>query len=102
MRSFRISNPSAGLGTGFGFRIWPRAIFTLAFAIGLLAAPVPSHGQQPAKVYRIGWLGVTTGGYETNPQHCPIKGRLSWQEDALTAHSYSHCLSSGIPRAILT
>jgi putative ABC transport system substrate-binding protein len=26
-------------------------------ALGLLAAPLPSDGQQPAKVYRIGWLG---------------------------------------------
>jgi putative ABC transport system substrate-binding protein len=42
-------------------------------------APVPSDGQQPAKVYRIGWLGVSTGGYETNPQHCPVLGLPVWQ-----------------------
>ncbi len=94
MRPFRISN--------FGFRIWPTVILILGLAISLLAAPFPSPGQHPGKVDRIGYLGVNTGGYETNPQHCPIKGGPSWQADALAGHSYSHCLPSGIPRAILT
>jgi putative ABC transport system substrate-binding protein len=34
--------------------------FILAFILGLLAAPVPSSGQQPAKVYRIGFLGAAS------------------------------------------
>jgi ABC-type uncharacterized transport system substrate-binding protein len=32
-------------------------MFIVALALSILAAPVPSHGQQPAKVYRIGYLG---------------------------------------------
>jgi len=42
---------------GTRMRNRPRAIFVVALGFALLAAPVPSHGQQPAKVYRIGWLG---------------------------------------------
>ena len=63
-----------------GLRNGPAAIFILALALGLLAAPAFSHGQQPGKVYRIGYLSVSTGGYETNPpQHCPIQGTPQWQ-----------------------
>jgi putative ABC transport system substrate-binding protein len=45
----------------------------------LLAVPLAADAQQPRKVYRIGYLSVSTGGYETNPQHCPIKGTPTWQ-----------------------
>jgi putative ABC transport system substrate-binding protein len=55
------------------------AVVSVILALALLAAAFPSHGQQPAKVYRIGWLGVSAGGYETNPQHCPVKGSPLWQ-----------------------
>ncbi len=27
----------------------------------------------------MGYLGVSTGGYETNPHHCPIQGTPNWQ-----------------------
>jgi len=40
----------------------------------LLAASVPSGGQQPGKVYRIGGVSVSTGGYDTDAQNCPITG----------------------------
>jgi putative ABC transport system substrate-binding protein len=46
MRQFRILN-----------RIGSMGIFIVALALGPLAAPAPSHGQQPAKVYHIGYLG---------------------------------------------
>ena len=37
----------------------PRRIaLSVIIALGLLAAPLPSDGQQPAKVYRIGVLGA--------------------------------------------
>jgi len=49
MRQFRIANCE--------LRIWPRAIFIVALALGILAAPLPSDGQQPAKIYRIGGFG---------------------------------------------
>jgi len=55
-------------------------MFAVVLALGLLAAPVPSPGQQPGKVYRIGYLGG--GGpapNDTTAQHCPIKGSPAWQ-----------------------
>ena len=33
------------------------AVLSLILALALVAPPVPSPGQQPGKVYRIGWLG---------------------------------------------
>ena len=39
------------------FRIGSTATFIVALALALLVAPVRSHAQQPAKVYRIGGLG---------------------------------------------
>src|SRR5512137_2778720 len=52
----------------------------IAIILALLAAPVPSDGQQPAKVYRIGWLGVSPpAATDTAPQRCPIKGVPNWQ-----------------------
>ncbi|MFI5340489.1 MAG: ABC transporter substrate-binding protein [Candidatus Methylomirabilales bacterium] len=53
------------------------AVLSAILALGLLAAPVPSPGQQPAKVYRIGWL--STRRYEPPPQNCPLKGSPYWQ-----------------------
>ena len=41
----------------FAFRIGTPAVLATVLALGLLAAPFPSDGQQIAKVYRIGWLG---------------------------------------------
>ena len=69
----------------------PRAAaLSVILTLGLLAAPSLSHGQQPAKVYRIGWLGISTIGYETTPQHCPITGDPSWQAwvEGLREHGY--------------
>jgi putative ABC transport system substrate-binding protein len=51
----------------------------VALALGLLAAPVPSPGQQPGKVYRIGWLGSNSGRGETDAHGCPIQGLDTWQ-----------------------
>ncbi len=52
----------------------------MALVLGLLVAPVSSPGQQPAKVYRIGWLGNdAVPAEDINPQNCPIKGLPYWQ-----------------------
>ncbi len=53
----------------------------LSVALALLAAPGPSPGQQPAKVYRIGYLSANTppAPTDTSPQHCPIQGWANWQ-----------------------
>jgi len=82
MRPFRISN--------FGFRIWARASFIVALALGLVAVPLPSHGQQPGKVYRIGYFGATEAPMEQTPQHCPIRSDRLWQalEEGLREHGY--------------
>jgi putative ABC transport system substrate-binding protein len=66
------------------------AVLSLILTFALLTVPLPSHGQQPAKVYRIGFLGVSTGGLETDPQHCPIMGSSNWQAwiEGLREHGY--------------
>ncbi len=54
-------------------------------------APVPSHGQQPGKVYRIGYLEVASPApSDTTPQHCPVKGTRNWQAwvEGLREHGY--------------
>ena len=51
----------------------------LALALGLLVAPLNSYGQQPAKVYRIGWLGDNLAPKNKTPQNCPIEGSPNWQ-----------------------
>ena len=55
------------------------SLFILALALGLLAAPIPSEAQQPGKVYRIGFLGVSTLGYDLDAKNCPREGSPSWQ-----------------------
>ena len=66
-------------------------MFTVFLALALIEAPVPSLGQQAAKVYRIGYLG--TGSPEPTdqtPQQCPIKGRPAWRAmvEGLREHGY--------------
>ena len=69
------------------------AVLSVVLALGVLAAPVPSPGQQPGKVYRIGYLG-NSGPAPTNstPHQCPIKSRPDgeWQAfvEGLRAHGY--------------
>ena len=55
-----------------------RAVLGVILALALLAAPVPSHGQQPGKVYRIGWLW-TSRLLKTRPPNLPHKGSPFWQ-----------------------
>jgi ABC-type uncharacterized transport system substrate-binding protein len=63
---------------------------SVILACGLVAAPLPSDGQQPAKVYRIGYLGATQAPLEQTPQHCPTRGDRLWQafEEGLREHGY--------------
>ena len=58
-----------------------RLFFGVILALTLLAIPVPSPGQQPTKVYRIGWLAPVRS--ETDPRVCWRKAspfRLAWTE----------------------
>ncbi len=84
MTQFRISK--------FEFRIGLAAIFAAALALALPAAAVPSPGQQPGKVYRIGylWGGAGPSPANTTPQQCPIKGGSGWQAfvEGLREHGY--------------
>jgi putative ABC transport system substrate-binding protein len=67
------------------------AVLSVMLALALLAASVPSHGQQPAKVYRIGWLGTAPPAVtDTTPQRCPITGTPNWQAwmAGLREHGY--------------
>ncbi len=60
--------------------MWPRvAPLSVTLALTFLVPPVPTDAQQPAKVYRIGYLGVSTSSSETNSHHCPIPGNSNWQ-----------------------
>jgi len=63
-----------------GIRNGRAARCTVGLALAFLVAPLPSLGQQRAKVYRIGYLGV--GGPEPTdqtPQQCPIRGWSNWR-----------------------
>jgi hypothetical protein len=47
------------------------ALLSVILAFGLIAAPVLSSGQQPGKVYRIGYLSTDLGDQTLDSQHCP-------------------------------
>ncbi len=69
----------------------PRATaLSFILALFLLAPPVPSHGQQPGKVYRLGFLEVSPAPTDQTPQQCPITGDPRWQAfvQGLREHGY--------------
>ena len=51
----------------------------MAFALAVVAAPLPSDAQQPGKVYRIGYLAVSSGGQNLDAKNCPVAGSPNWQ-----------------------
>ena len=55
------------------------AVLGVTLALAVLAAPLPSDGQQPAKVYRIGYFAAGPAPVDQTPQHCPKKGDPQWQ-----------------------
>ncbi len=54
------------------------APLSVILALALLTAPSSSHGQA-AKVYRIGYLGLSASGYPTDPHQCPRPGNPNWK-----------------------
>jgi putative ABC transport system substrate-binding protein len=75
----------------FEIRNWPRAIILIVLALALYVVTVPSHAQQPWKVYRIGYFGGSAPApNDTTPQQCPIKGAPTWQAfvEGLREHGY--------------
>ena len=55
------------------------AVLTVILSLVLLAAPVPSTGQQPGKGHRIGWLSGGLTPKDATPQNCPRTGQPFWQ-----------------------
>ncbi len=68
------------------------AALSVMLPLALLAVPLPSHGQQLPKVYRIGLLfsGNPPAPANTTPQGCPIKGTGNWEPfvEGLREHGY--------------
>jgi putative ABC transport system substrate-binding protein len=48
-------------------------------ALCVLMGPYDSEAQQPGKVYRIGYLSISSDDYERDPRNCPIVGSPNWQ-----------------------
>ena len=87
MKEFRIAD--------CGMRNGKAILFVVALALALLAPPVPSLAQQPAKIYRIGLFApdpAPPASTEPNPRQCPTKPRpgigQAWVE-GLREHGYS-------------
>jgi putative ABC transport system substrate-binding protein len=57
---------------------WQIAL-SVVIALSILMEPSACEAQQKAKVYRIGCLGVSTYGAETDSHNCPIKFHPNWQ-----------------------
>lgn len=55
--------------------------FSVMVALGMFAFPMPSAAEQPARVYRIGYLVGTVGPplSDRTPQGCPAQGSSLWQ-----------------------
>ena len=76
----------------FEIRNWPRAIILIALALALYVVTVPSHAQQPGKVYRIGFHGgdMFAPTEDKPPQKCPVTASRNWQAwvAGLREHGY--------------
>ena len=61
-------------------------------ALGLVIGPAAADGQQPAKVYRVGFLSFAAppSTSERTPQQCPMKGDVNWEPmvEGFREHGY--------------
>jgi putative ABC transport system substrate-binding protein len=56
------------------------AALSAILALALIAAPLPSHGQQPGKIYRVGRIGNSVPFRSTlNLHNCPINNNITWE-----------------------
>jgi len=55
------------------------AILIIVLGLSILVQPPASEAQQPGRVYRIGYLAISPGNYETDAHNCPIGGTPYWQ-----------------------
>jgi putative ABC transport system substrate-binding protein len=69
-----------------------QAGFGVMLALGLLVCPAAADGQQPAKVYRVGFLASTSPPptSERTPQQCPTKWSVNWEHmiEGFREHGY--------------
>ena len=82
MRQFAIADCRFAIGV--------RAIFSVVLVLAFLAVPFASDAQQPGKIYRIGWHGITRpAATHVTPQVCFTKGG-HWQAflAGLREHGY--------------
>jgi putative ABC transport system substrate-binding protein len=56
-----------------------QAVLGVILVLVLLVFAVRYFGQQPAKFYRIGWLGSGLTPKNVDRQNCPLKGNSFWQ-----------------------
>ena len=54
------------------------AVLNIILVLSILMQTA-SGAQQPGKVYRIGYLSISPGNYETDAHNCPIGGTPYWQ-----------------------
>ena len=69
-----------------------QAGFGVLLALGLVVCPAAADGQQPTKVYRIGYLSFLPAppAAERTPQQCPLKGGVNWEPmvESFREHGY--------------
>jgi putative ABC transport system substrate-binding protein len=73
------------------------ALLSVILALALVATPIPSPGQQPGQVYRIGWLGIgVPAATNRTPQQCPIEGGPYWQEGVAGLREHGYVLGQNL------
>lgn len=56
-----------------------QVVLIAIIALGMLMEPSAYDAQQRGEVYRLGYLGISTGHYARDACNCPITGSPSWQ-----------------------
>jgi len=66
-------------------------VLSVILGLVLLASPAPSNGQQPGKVYRIGWVENALKPKNPTPQNCPRNDDPFWRAwvDGLQERGYN-------------
>ena len=65
-------------------------VLGVILALGLIGVPMPSDAQQPGKVYRIGYLGGSTSGYDLDAKNWHIEGSPNWQAFVAGLREYGY------------
>jgi putative ABC transport system substrate-binding protein len=75
-----------------------RACLGVMLALGLVVGPGAADGQQPAKVYRVGFLSFAAPppASERTPQQCPTKGGVNWEPMLEGFRDYGYVLGRNL------